>query len=360
MLTTNCILTSLVLVCKTMLDNNLKPSPGNEFAADLHDYIAATLHRPIELARWQGTAGLPSFLSQRYDFLVALIGPQPCLFAADRDTTDATPAEVTKHIARIESAFDGVVVYATRALGADRRSRLVASGVPFVVPGNQLYIPALALDLRENFHARPKRDLDQLSPVAQAVLFYGILYSHDLRAHPDSRTPSQLTSAVGYSAMSVGRAFEELAGVDLAIVKKRGRSKEIEFDADGRALIECARPLLRNPVRSRKFIQGRPVSPPMKLAGESALGNITGLSPPRAAQWAMHSDEWASLAAIHDFDLVREADQADMAIELWYYLPDVLSAYITVDPLSLYAQYWDSPNERVAKAAEDALDHVPW
>ena len=343
-----------------MLDTNLKPASGNEFAADLHDYIAATLHRPIDLARWEGAAGLPSFLPQRYDFLVALIGHQPCLFAADRDTADATPVEVAKHVARIESAFDGVVIYATRTLAADRRSRLVAGGVPFVVPGNQLYIPPLALDLRENFHARPKRGLDQLSPVAQAVLFYGILYRHELRANSDSRTPSQLASAVGYSAMSVGRAFEELARVNLAIIKKRGRSKEIEFDADGRALIEVARPLLRDPVRGRKFIRGRPISPPMKMAGETALGNITGLSPPRVAQWAMHSDEWASLTAIHDFELVREEDQADVTIELWYYLPDVLTEYITVDPLSLYAQHWDSQNERVAKAAEDVLDHVPW
>lgn len=349
-----------MLVCKTMLESNLKATPGNAFAADLHGYIAATLHRPIELADWDGAASLPTFLSQRYDFFVALIGHQPCLFAANRDTADATPAEVAKHIARIESAFDGVVIYAARRLGADRRSRLVAAGVPFVVPGNQLYIPALALDLRENFRARPKRGLDQLSPVAQAVLFYGVLYSHELRANRRSRTPSQLANVVGYSAMSVGRAFEELANVELATINKRGRSKEIEFDPDGRALIEVARPLLRNPVRGRKLIQGHPVSPPMKLAGESALANLTGLSPPPLAQWAMHSDEWASLAAIHDFALVDEADEADVALELWYYLPDVLSDQVTVDPLSLYAQHWDSHNERVAKAAEDALDHVPW
>jgi hypothetical protein len=343
-----------------MLSSSLKPSTSNDFADTLRDYVEATLHRPMELARWDGAASLPSFLSQRYDFFAALIGHQPCLFAADRGTVDATPADIAKHVARIETTFDGVVVYATQGLSADRRSRLVAGAVSFVVPGNQLYVPPLALDLRDNFHARPKRGLDQLSPVAQAVLFYGILYKHELRTDAARRTPSLLAKALDYSAMSVGRAFEELAGADLATVRKRGRSKEIEFADDGRSLIEVARPLLRNPVRTRKFMQGYPIVPPMKLAGENALGNITGLSPPRVTEFAVHGDDWSSLVAEHDIIVVGEAEQADIVVELWYYRPDVLTDYVTVDPLSLYAQYWDNPNERVAKAAEDALDHVSW
>lgn len=343
-----------------MLVSTLKPSNCNDFAETLRDYVTATLHRPVQLTRWDGAVSLPSFLTQRYDFYAALIGHQPCLFAADRGTADATPADVAKHIARVERAFDGVVIYAAQHVSADRRSRLLAGSVPFVVPGNQLYVPPLALDLRENFHARPKRGLDQLSPAAQAVLFYGILFNHELRAKPANRTPSKLARVLDYSAMSVGRALEELAGADLATVRKRGRSKEILFAEDGRALIEVARPLLRDPVRTRKFIQGHPIVPPMKLAGENALGNITGLSPARVPEFAVHVDDWSSLVAKHDIVVVGEVDQADVVVELWYYRPDVLTNYVTVDPLSLYAQYWDDANERIAKAAEDALDHVPW
>jgi len=337
-----------------MLVTSLKPNNRNDFAETLRGYVAATLHRPVDLAGWDGASSLPSFLSQRYDFYTALIGHQPCLFAADRGTVGATPGEVAKHIARIENAFDGVVIYAAPHVSADRRSRLLASGVAFIVPGNQLYVPSLALDLRDNFHARPKRRLDQLSPVAQAVLFYGILNTHEFLIDEAGRAPSRLAKAIDYSAMSVGRAFDELARADLANVKKRGRSKAIVFADDGRALIEVARPLLRNPVRIRKFIQGDPIVPPMKLAGESALGNITGLSPPPIPEFAVHSDEWLSLVANHDVVVVGDAEQADAVVELWYYRPDVLSEYVTVDPLSLYAEYWDDPNERIAK------DHVSW
>lgn len=343
-----------------MLDITRKRPGNGDFAAELRAYVAATLHRPIELSRWNGAAALPSFLSHRYDFFAALIGHQPCLFAADRGTTDATPADVAKHLARIEQAFDGVVIYASQHVVADRRSRLVANGVPFVVPGNQLYIPPLALDLREHFHARPKRGLDQLSPVAQAVLFYGILFNHELRANPANRMPSQMARALFYSAMSVGRAFEELASTELAQVSKHGRKKEIHFAEDGRGLIELARPLLRRPARARKFMRGRLIVPPMKVAGESALANTTGMSPPPLPVYAMHADAWDATAAANNLSIVDNADQAEAVIELWHYRPDALTEFAVVDPLSLYAQFWDDPNERIAQAAEDALDHVSW
>jgi len=343
-----------------MLKANPKLPCNNDFAKELRAYVAATLHQPVKLTDWNGAAGLPSFLARRYDLLAALIGHQPCLFAADRGTADATPGDVAKHLARIEQAFDGVVIYASQHVAADRRSRLIASGVPFVVPGNQLYIPPLALDLREHFHARPKRGLDQLSPVAQAVLFYGILFNHELRAKPTNRTPSQMAKALSYSAMSVGRAFEELASADLARVLKLGRKKEIHFTPDRRGLIEAARPLLREPARTRKFMLGRLIVPPMKVAGESALSNTTGMSPPQLPVYAIHGDAWDATAAANNLSIVNNADQAGAVIELWHYRPDALSDYAVVDPLSLYAQFWDDSNERIAQAAEDALDHVSW
>jgi hypothetical protein len=338
----------------------LKPATSNDFVARLGAYLLATLHREVRLRPWEGTRRLPTFLSRRYGCYTGTIHEQPCLFAIDLATVDATPAEVKKHIALIAREFDGIVVYAAQGLNANRRARLIANGIPFAVPGNQLYVPALAVDLREHFRTRPKRSPDQLSPVAQVVLFYSILFDNEFKSDSASRTPSRLATALHYSAMSVGRAFEELANAELATVKKHGRTKHIHFALDGRSLIEQARPLLRKPARTRQYAHGRLIDPPMKLAGESALSNITELSPPRLPVYAMHSIDWTAVAAANDVTIVDDPDQADSVIEFWYYRPDVLSKYVTVDPLSLYAQFWDDSNERVAKAAEEALDRVSW
>ena len=343
-----------------MLESRQNSALNDEFAKYLRDYVADTLHRLTSLSPWERASSLPKFLSNRYKFFAGQIAGQPCLFAADVGDANATPAEITKQLSRVQDSFPGLVIYAARHLNSDRRARLIATGQPFVIPGNQLYIPQLALDLREFYRARPKRSSEQLTPVAQAVLFYSILFDYQLRSDKNKRTPSCLARALYYSAMSVGRAFEELEDAGLANVTRHGRTKQIHVSSDGRSLINNARQMLRKPAKSTKYVRGALAIPPMKVAGESALSNTTGISSPELPVYAMHSGDWASTSIANNLTIVDYEYKADAELELWHYRPDVLSDYDVVDPLSLYAQFWDDPNERIAMAAEEALDHVSW
>lgn len=98
----------------------------------------------------------------------------------------------------------------------------------------------------------------------------------------------------------------------------------------------------------------------MKIAGETALSHLTGLSAPRLSTYAIHADDWPEVASSKDVTIVEDPQEDGCALELWYYDPDVLSEYSSVDPLSLYAQFRDDPNERIAEAATQALEHVSW
>jgi len=159
--------------------------------------------------------------------------------------------------------------------------------------------------------------------------------------------------------MSVGRGFDELTDFGLATIDVRGRQKFLTLIEQPRQLVERSTERLRSPVQSTKFAVSRPLVPAMKIAGESALSNLTGLSPPELPVYAVHGDDW-NLAQEKGVQEVKSREQAEAVIELWRYRPDALSEYTTVDPLSLYAQFWNDPNERIAKAAREALDHVPW
>ena len=333
-----------------MLYRALQSSGANDFVEQLRTYVETTLHQPVQLNRWNGVAGLPTFLSQRYDFFTGSISRQPCLFAVDRDITSATPTEVAKHIAYIKRLFEGIVIYAAQRLSADRRARLIANGVPFIIPRNQLYIPQLALDLREYFRARPKRKPEQLSPAAQVLLFHLLL-----------RRP-QSTKALrdSYSAMSISRASRELAQLGLTKVMKHGRTNKVEFSAEPRRLVDMARPYLFNPARSRQYVVAYIVLPHIKQAGESALSMLTDLSPPPAPVYAVHYKKWSSLLETPGLTAVKYVEDATAVIELWRYDPEILAHADVVDRLSLYAQFWDNPDERVAKAAEDLLGQISW
>ena len=100
--------------------------------------------------------------------------------------------------------------------------------------------------------------------------------------------------------------------------------------------------------------------PSTKRAGESALAALTDLSPPQQPVEAIHINEWRVLGKVLDIAMVKHKDEASSVLELWHYDPKILSADPIVDPLSLYAQFWDHPDERVAGAAESLLERLEW
>lgn len=342
-----------------MLDTASKSARNKGLRRHLRDYLNTTLHRDVHLAEWDRTKGLPSFLGHRYLFYTGKIVQQPCLFVVDRDLETDTPAQIAKHISTVRKEFLGIVIYTAPNMSATRRSRLIDAGVAFAVPGNQLYVPELAVDLREIFRSSKKRSSNKLSPAAQATLFYSILFRDELELNEDKRTPSRMATILGYSQMSIGRAYDELADFDIASIEGKGRRKFLFLHESSRNLIEQHRELLRSPVKSKRFAVGRLSIPPMKVAGESALAQITGLTPPEIPVYAIHTDDWELILG-KDVQAVKGREQAEAIIELWHYRPDVFSEYAAVDPYSLYAQFWNHPNERIAESAREALEHTPW
>ncbi|PVE22724.1 hypothetical protein DC522_19480 [Microvirga sp. KLBC 81] len=264
------------------------------------------------------------------------------------------PSDIAKHIGPVRNSVDAIVVFATPSLSAHNRSRLIGQGVPFVVPGNQLYIPDLTMDLREHFRALKQRRAGGLSPAAQAVLF-----NHLLRHDENTTIPSLIAARLRYSAMSIGRAFDDLVASGVAHTEKHGKERHIQFKAEGRQLFEAARDLLRSPVRSVKFVRGDHFRVPLKQAGESALAELTDLARPSIRTFAIAASGWKAIAQTSGLAKTSR-DQADFIIETWSYDPAALSDTNTVDPLSLYAQFRDHRDERVAMAAEQLLENIPW
>ena len=327
--------------------------PAMPIAAALQRYLEDTLHEPARVTALDGAPSLPSFLSRMYSFLEGHVAGRQCMFLATADNT-ATPSDIAKHVALVRPAVDAIVVFVAPWLSAHNRSRLIGQDVPFVVPGKQLYIPDLAMDLRERFRtARPRR-APGLSPAAQAVLFHRLL-----RLDQTATTPSRVAAQLHYSAMSTSRAFDDLVGAGLAHTERHGKERHIRFQAEGRQLFDAAHDLLRSPVRTEKFIRGAHAPPPLKRAGESALAELTDLSLPPLPAFAVAASDWKIVAQTHEL-VETDRDRASNIVETWSYDPAALSTAHIVDPLSLYAQFRDHRDERVSLAAERLLNGMPW
>ena len=339
-------------MCSMMLEND-RQMIGEAFAEALARYLGETLHDTIKVEDIDGTISVPTFLDRSYRFYEARIAGTRCVVIAARENV-ATPADIAKHVSLVRSAMDGIVVFAAPSLSAHNRSRLIAQGVPFVVPGNQLYIPDLAVDLREYFRAPKPKEAEELSPVAQAVFFHYLL-----RLDEFATTPSTIAERLRYSPMSIGRAFDDLAAAGLATTEKLGKARHIQFGADRRELMETARPLLRSPVRSVKHIGNGHPAPNLKLAGETALSKLTDVTPPRTETFTVVASDWKAIAKT--FELVEvEKFEDRFIVETWSYDPAGLSDGPVVDPLSLYAQFHEHRDERISMAAERLLENVIW
>ena len=323
------------------------------FAEALERYLGDTLNDRIRVNPLHHVPNLSSFLVRIYGICDGRIAGRRCVFLVTKDHS-ARPSDIAKHVGLVRTALDAIVVFVAPSLSRHNRARLIRHGVPFVVPGNQLYIPDLAIDLREHFRARRQRRVGSLSPAAQAVLFHR-LYRLDEAA----TTPSRLATGLRYSAMSIGRALDELVDTGLAHTERKGKERHIQFKAEGRPLFEAARELLRSPVRTEKFVSNMRDVGALKHAGETALAELTLLSRPRLDTFAVAASDWRETA--DDYGLFEtDRDEAACIVETWAYDPAGLSGTTIVDALSLYAQFRDHRDERVSGAAERLLEEVAW
>lgn len=172
-------------------------------------------------------------------------------------------------------------------------------------------------------------------------------------------TPGELAEPLRYSAMSIGRAFDELAAAKLAHINRVGRRKEISFAAPPRLLLDLAKTLLVSPSRTERPVKwlGRP--PRLPRAGLYGLAARTGITADEQSIYALTPERFTLLKEDGQLEEARDAYDADAILQTWRYDPAALSADDVVDPLSLYAEFLDNPDERISYAAQKLVEKLP-
>lgn len=345
-----------------MLDKNARQQ--DQLTKRLKDYLQSTLHLQLIIAPWGQELQLPTYLSKEFSYWCGRILSVDCLFVLVSEGSEATPAELSKRKDQIEKSANEMIVFVFDHMSAYIRARMIEKGIAFVVPNNQLYIPSLALDLREHFRTGRPASTSNLSPVSQVVLF-----RHLLSPDHEVWSPSGMAKKLRYSAMSVGRAFDELSANGLASVTIQGRRKLLDFQQPREEIFERAQTLLRSPVKSSHLFRAPPMPSgfygttlPQNLAdgGEAALAKRTMINPPRLPCFAVGPKDRKILQAGEYGSEVEFAEDANFSIDVWWYDPDIVTGENQADPLSLYMQFQDHSDERVAGAAAQLLEGLSW
>ena len=161
---------------------------------ELERYVHDALGVGVKTKPWSGADRLPHFLKEKYRFAQAeLLGAQ-AIFVIDANPQEQSPATIRKHLDVLEAKQHAEFIYVREQVTAYNRKRLIEQKVPFIVPGNQMYLPMLAIDLREHFR-RLRQESTTFSPSTQVVVLHALL-----RDAGQVLIPTELAPRLGYSA----------------------------------------------------------------------------------------------------------------------------------------------------------------
>ena len=325
---------------------------------DVVQYIERVLgfEAHLKVLPSRAVAGVPVFLASLYDFCETMLFGRRVVLAIAKDHGDGfTPSEYAQHAEQIRNAVNEIVAMVLPHTAAYDRKRLIKNGVAFLVPGRQMFLPQLLVDLREHFPRRKQPAGDKLSYPAQAVVLY-----HLLCGPVEDASLRDLAKTLRYSPMTLSNATNELTVCRFCTAVTTGRKRTLHFNKQGRKLWKAALPLLRSPVKVRRWVRGIAGDAGFLAAGISALSAYSDIGDDPLPTYAVRDNVYRKKLEAGELVECHGPDEAEACMELWHYAPELLGRQDRVDPLSLCLSLQDSPDERVSKALRTVEEGVQW
>lgn len=326
----------------------------------LRQYLQETIGDDLNpvLVKENETDRLPLFLKTMYQLYRANFRGRELLLAEIGNENSSTIQQIERHFQLIQEIFGNFTVLVAKNIPAFNRKRLIEKGINFIVPGKQLYLPALMLDLRETY-SKPVQKKLTLLPSAQCILLYHILHREE---NIEELPLKQVAVLFNYTAMAISKAADNLGKHNLCKLEGT-REKFIRFTGNIPELWQNALPFLLNPVLRQVFADKIPQDDFWKTANESALPEYSDMNESRQEYYA--TDRGNFLRLQKNGQLMNLNDyEGKYCIEVWKYSPVTLTKGITkknnVDPLSLYLSLKDNKDERVEMALEKIIENYIW
>ena len=326
----------------------------DEMTSNLAKYLANSLGIKMTVTPWPGVERLPHYLKSSYRFMSAKILNLNCLFMIDLNDQEQPPAVINKRLASVQEKFPSEIIYVRERMTTYNRKRLIEHKVPFIVPGNQLYIPMLALDLREHLK-KLRSKITYLGPAAQTLLI------HLLLKEPDqvTVTPSGIAPKLGFTVMTASRTFDELESFGIGAIATEGRRRCLKI-MSRRDEWKKALPFLRSPVVSSHDVTLTKKIGLEPISGFSGLAHYSNLAEPTQKTIAMDSENWRGLKKQGRVVELAYPEPDSINIEVWRYNPDLFAKEGVADPLSIFLSLRNETDERVESSLGEMMDDISW
>ena len=331
----------------------------SELLIEFVSYVKEILGIEALPERWEGETTLPLFLREQYDFFQVrgMAGMRDVVLCVDKGVQ--TPATIEKNLKHLAVRTQLMPVYFRKTITSYDRKRLIEKKIPFVVPGNQMYLPFCGIDLREWFIGNPEKS-KFFGPATQYLLLYLLQC-----AEPMESNQVDAVNRLGYTNMTMVRAFREIEIVGIGRTEKLGKEKYLKLIGRRQDIWREALAYLKTPVQQKIYVRGvdvpHSVDSKFAVAGESALAKVSMLNEPRVPVWAIQSRAWINdLSLQQKFEILPYPEVGAIELELWRYPVCMPGKDEIADKLSLYLSLKDQQDERMQAALVKLLEVALW
>ena len=287
---------------------------------------------------------LPVLITESYDLYECLLmGVNVCLLLC-RDA-EATPIRLKKHCDLAQKTLGVHVAVVLSEVKPYNLQRLIAARVNLIIPGRQLFLPSLLMDLR-----KPRNVINtegtKMPIMAQCMLLY-----HLEKQSLNGLSAEPIAELLNVSYPTISRAVKWLHENHF-LTLSAGREKQISFVKEGQELWQDTEPLMQSPVDR---VLHTDAELDALIGSEEALAESTMLAEPNHRCWTISKQQAQKQKS------VLSKEFGDHQVEVWNYDPRLLSQdgeY--VDTLSLYLSLRDTADERTHKELNQLMNEYVW
>ena len=272
------------------------------------------------------------------------------------DTFNAN--QLRKQVVEIQKKLEKRIIIVTDNITAINRKRLIENRISFIIPGKQMFMSELLIDLQDFEKDKAFQKSVLLLPSAQLILLYQILHKED---NLSQYTFKELAEKFQYTQMGITKAIENLKR--LAIVKVEGtKEKNIIFEKDIEKLWKDSEGLCINPIMKTVYVDEKLEG--LFKSNTTALEEYTDMNPSSIEYFAIEKKQFYELRK-NNLLVNLNSENGNYALEVWKYNPELLTKGITkknnVDPLSLYLSLKDGfIDERTDMALDQIIEKYIW
>ncbi|MDT8402481.1 MAG: hypothetical protein RQ743_12365 [Bacteroidales bacterium] len=318
---------------------------------DLKMYIKDTLGVDVDIKAIHPDKrkALPLYIKSEYNIFRVKLFRQDLIFAEVKG--GFTTEKLRKNIETINKIFNTNTVAIIRQLEAYTRKRLVEKKIPFIIPGKQMYMPDLLIDLKE-FGVRPKVQPKAMTPATQLLVLY-----HLQKEPLEEMNFKSLAEKFNYDQATITRSAYYLHNMEICTLKGT-KEKSLHFNLDKRELWDKVEPLMSSPVKRTQYFSGWIGEMDLYRTNNNALAHYTDVNDDVVDFYAVRPGYFKFIGGVN----LRKAAflEGNICIEEWKYDPFYLAESEFVDPLSVYLCFRNKPDERIEMALEQIIGNIKW